>query len=163
MSDDTVLSKMNDMAIHDDYLYSLLKKLQIHVGLKKLGLETESLENEEFFDLLRFSDILCHSNESLNKNISLKIIADLYDDVYKLFSKNVLTKLGNFLSIKYISDAGNNIENIEIDSETLVKETFQKIGNDKILTDVQYDLFKKLQHNDIFSYSAPTSSESHLC
>lgn len=99
--ENTIIQELNDKAISDSYLFELLEKIQSNYGYKLFGKTSESLTEEEFLDVLRFSDILSRSSDALNRNISLKIVSTLFDEykdnpTYQLFSKNVLVKLGNF-------------------------------------------------------------------
>lgn len=159
----SIIEILNDLATKDDYLFSLLRKIQLNYGKRLFKLEYESLSQKEFLDILRFSDILCRSENSNNRNIALKIISTLYDEYkdelrYKLFSKNVLIKLGNFPSLRFIEETGNNTTNEEIEIEEIIKKVFQKTSNyDKYFTDSQYRTFIDLKNNKYFSFSAGTS------
>ncbi|MGO3601846.1 MAG: DEAD/DEAH box helicase, partial [Enterococcus malodoratus] len=72
MTSQTIIQELNNRAISDDYLYELLKKIQINYGFKIFEKKYEMLTERELFDILRFSDILSRSEDSLNRNISLK-------------------------------------------------------------------------------------------
>jgi replicative superfamily II helicase len=161
--DKSIIEILNDLAISDNYMFYLLKKIQLNYGKKLFNLEYNLLSQKEFNDILRFSDILSRSESSLNKNISLKIISTLYDDYhnddrYKLFSKNVLMKLGNFPSLRFIEESGNSTTNDEIEIEKIIKKIFQKTSNNnQYFTDTQYRTFIDLKNNKHFSFSAGTS------
>jgi len=163
MTGKTIVQELNERAIADSYLYELLKKIQINYGYKIFGKENKKLTDNEFMDILRFSDILSRSGEALNRNISLKIISTLFDDYYKnetyqLFSKNVLVKLGNFPSLRFLEASGNKIVNEEIELDKIIKQVFQKTTVlDQYFTDSQFETFNKITNANHFSFSAGTS------
>ena len=161
--ENTIIQELNDKAISDSYLFELLEKIQSNYGYKLFGKTSESLTEEEFLDVLRFSDILSRSSDALNRNISLKIVSTLFDEykdnpTYQLFSKNVLVKLGNFPSLKFLEEAGNNTTNNEIEFERIIKQSFQKTSVDNLyFTDSQYETFREITNANHYSFSAGTS------
>ncbi|MGP5431577.1 DEAD/DEAH box helicase [Enterococcus malodoratus] len=163
MTSQTIIQELNNRAISDDYLYELLKKIQINYGFKIFEKKYEMLTERELFDILRFSDILSRSEDSLNRNISLKIISVLFDDycddeIYQLFSKNVLVKLGNFPSLRFLEASGNQIDNEEIELDKIIKQVFQKTTiSEQYFTDSQFETFNKITNANHFSFSAGTS------
>ena len=157
----TLFNMLIQKTVEDDYLYELLEKIQINYGLSLFGIEEKHLSEKEFFDILRFSDILSRSTKAQDKNTSLKIISTLFDEynedaTYQLFAKNVLTKLGIFPSLKLLDSDIANSDEIEI--EKIFKEVFQKTSSENIyFTDSQYATFKELKNANHYSFSAGTS------
>ena len=126
MKKSTIIQELNNQAINYDYLYKLLRKIQYIYGANLFDEDTEELSEKEFFDILRFSDILSRSQESLNRNIALKIISTLFDDyrneeAYQLFAQNVMVKLGNFPSLNLLVNSGIKFNNKEIAFEKILK------------------------------------------
>lgn len=160
----TLLNRLVEKALEDLYLYELLEKLEENYANNffENNNEVKMLEDKEYSDLLRFSDILCRSDNFIARNISHKIISLLFDfykdDLsFKLFSSNVLIKLGNFPSLK-IAIGNTEINSDEIIIDKIVKELYQKAPNsDLIFTDTQYELFSKMKDSNHFSFSGPTS------
>lgn len=163
MTEKTIIQELNERAISDNYLYELLEKIQLNYGYKIFQKEWLELTEQEFLDVLRFSDILSRSDQPLNRNIALKIVSILFDDyqndeVYQLFSKNVFVKLGNFPSLTFIENSGNDINNDEISYDEIVKKIFQKTTvSNQYFTDSQYDIFNRLKNTNHYSFSASTS------
>ncbi|NME42577.1 DEAD/DEAH box helicase [Lactobacillus agilis] len=159
----TIIQELNEKAIKDEYLYDLLWKIQHIYGARLFNKKTEDLTKKEFSDILRFSDILSRSNEPLNRNIALKIIATLYTDyhkneVYQLFAQNVMIKLGNFPSLKLLENDGIKFDNLELEYDKRVKKYFQyTVTGGNCFTDSQYDIFRKIVNSNHYSFSAGTS------
>ncbi|MCT4378162.1 DEAD/DEAH box helicase [Leuconostoc falkenbergense] len=162
MTNGTIIQRMNYRAVNDPYLRKLLKKVQLNFGYKLFGKEIDNFSEDEYVAILRFSDILSRSEISVNRNMSLKIIASLYedykeDDFFRLVSKSVLVKLGNFPSLKFIKEDGNDIENAEFEADEFVKKYFQKTSSNEYFTDAQYEIFRRITNANHFSFSAGTS------
>lgn len=163
MKKSTIIQELNNQAIKDDYLYKLLRKIQYIYGANLFDEDTEELSEKEFFDILRFSDILSRSQESLNRNIALKIISTLFDDyrneeAYQLFAQNVMVKLGNFPSLNLLENSGIKFNNKEIAFEKILKEISQKTSvNGMFFTDSQYETFNEIKNSNHYSFSAGTS------
>lgn len=148
----------------DDYFKSIYKKLELKYFNKILfGNDKDKLTKKEFFDLLRYADILCRSIHSNYRQKAYKIISllnEFYSDniEFKTYAETILIKLGNFPA-KYLI---NHDEDIYMDSEIklekAIKETYQ-ITPDKefVFTDRQYELFEKLKNSNHYSFSGPTS------
>lgn len=159
----TIIQELNNQAIKDKYLYKLLRKIQYIYGANLFDKDTEELSEKELFDILRFSDILSRSEESLNRNIALKIISTLFDDhrneeVYQLFAQNVMVKLGNFPSLKLLENSEIKFNNKEIAFEKILKEISQRTSvNEMVFTDSQYEIFNEIKNSNHYSFSAGTS------
>lgn len=160
----TLLDKFIDKALKDQYLFNMLEKLEKNYANYFFENQDaiECLTDKEYFDLLRFSDILCRSDNPDARNISYKIISLLYefykeDSSFKLFSSNVLTKLGNFPSL-VIAVGSTEVNSDEIMIDRIVKEVYQQApDSDLVFTDTQYQLFERMKDSNHFSFSGPTS------
>lgn len=76
----SVLQQLADEAFEDEYLKELLHKLEENFcsNFYKSPYQA-NLTDLEINHLLRFSDILCRSKNSLHRNLSLKIISLLLE------------------------------------------------------------------------------------
>lgn len=112
--------------------------------------------------ILKYCDFLSSSDESKNKNLSLKLIA-LIDQLaeeneYKdLVKKSVLNKFGLFSAVDIFSS-----NEIEISATTSIISEIRKVrqaisGTNEIYTNNQYDLFNEILKEKYFSFSGPTS------
>lgn len=153
-------------AIHDPYLNELIVKAEISYSVSFLHMSKSNitlLTEQDFFDLLRFSDILCRSTTAEGRNKAYKIISLLYDQYknntyFQQYANAVLTKLGIFPTLSLISKTTKVPSNIEIELEKCIKEAYQKVPNMKsVFTDSQYVLFEKLKNSNHYSFSGPTS------
>ena|SRR5699024_476093 len=98
---------LTNKALKDNYLNFLVHKTESIYGQSLFNANQNNLLTEkEYYDLLRFSDILSRSEKPKARNIALKIISLLYEfseynkhTSFKRFSTSVLTKLGNFPSL----------------------------------------------------------------
>lgn len=163
----TFLQELVEKALNDDYLVQLINKAEIIYGSSFLRKECKVvMTKKEYFDLIRFADILSRDSESKGRNVSYKIISILYpfyknDDYFVFITNSILTKLGNFPSLGLVLGNKNSYDydTVEIKLEKTMKEEFQKVpGNDKkVFTDAQYKLFEQIKNSNHFSFSGPTS------
>ncbi|MFJ6413212.1 DEAD/DEAH box helicase [Terribacillus saccharophilus] len=157
------LNELAQKALCDPYLDSLIHKIEMIYGFDFAGEEINgSLKEKEYTDLLRFSDILCRSDLTQARNLAFKIVSLLYnfyseDRFFKLQAATVLTKLGNFPSLRLaVMDEEINLD--EIKAETILKQVYQVApDSDYIFTDAQYKVFEELKDSNHFSFSGPTS------
>ncbi|USS89367.1 DEAD/DEAH box helicase [Fructilactobacillus cliffordii] len=168
MSND-IISQLIRKAENDDYLYDLLKKAenaQANYTFSELIEKSDySLNDKEINDLLRFADILSMSKDYVNKNKALKIISLMYDNyknynIYKLVSKGVLSKYGNFPSINFLKSKfnENDVSCDEIERKLLIKTVTNESPDKKVkFTDEQIEIFNELIEKPNFSFSASTS------
>ena len=71
---------MSNRAYEDPYLRNLIHKLETDYCRKFYTNSSQLMLNEkEILHLLRFSDILCRSEESIHRNLALKIISLLLE------------------------------------------------------------------------------------
>ena len=143
------------------YLYSKLERKYFNKIL--LGEDEEEFSKKEFYDILRYADILCRAENSTYRQRSYKIVSllnEFYNDniEFKTYAETILIKLGNFPARHLI----NSDEEIYIDSEIKLekatKEIYQVTPDEKyVFTDKQYELFEKLKNSNHFSFSGPTS------
>lgn len=163
----TFLQELVEKALNDNYLVKLINKAEIIYGNSFLRKECKVvMTKKEYFDLIRFADILSRDSESKGRNLSYKIISILYpfyknDDYFIFITNSILTKLGNFPSLSLVLGNKNSYDydTVETKLEKTIKEEFQKVpGNDKkVFTDAQYKLFEQIKNSNHFSFSGPTS------
>ncbi|MFD2388031.1 hypothetical protein [Enterococcus rivorum] len=82
----TLLDKFIDKALEDQYLFDMLEKVEKNYANYFFENQDalEYLTDKEYFDLLRFSDILCRSDNPDARNISYKL--SVY---YMIFIKKI--------------------------------------------------------------------------
>lgn len=159
-----LIEKLAAKTDRDDYFKCIYKKLELKYFNKVLyGDNQNELTKKEFFDLLRYADILCRSIDSNYRQKAYKIISllnEFYNDniEFKTYAETILIKLGNFPA-KYLI---NHDEKIYMDSEIKLekatKETYQITPDEEfVFTDRQYELFEKLKNSNHYSFSGPTS------
>lgn len=161
----SIIQKMSDKAYKDDYLINLIHKLEINYCSKFSNITNiNPLTDEEIEHLLRFSDILCRSNDSKHRNLSLKIISLLLElkdnktyEYFKVIAINTLVKLGNFPSIHIIDDIDLYMQISEIRNDYIVKTDIQQSLLEKPFTDAQYKLFTEMKQRNHYSFSGSTS------
>lgn len=159
------LEELAERAINDDYLKLLIYKAEILYGESLFGYyEKESFTSKEYYDFMRFADILSRSKEAKARNTALKIVSLLYentdyrnDNDFNKFLKSVLIKLGNFPSLSIVNDDRTNCDD-EIMADDILKRTMQMAPNSKyVFTDAQYNLFEKIKDSNHYSFSGSTS------
>lgn len=164
-----MLEKLSEKVLRDEYFLRLFKKAEKISAYNFFQIETSCSHTEkEFIDLLRFADILSHSKDPKAKNLSYKVISLLVDEkkddhLFKIFATAILSKLGNFPALQFLSDNFHHQEKLpfERELEKKLKEEVQKVPydnkNNKIFTDSQFEIFEALKNNNHFSFSGPTS------
>jgi replicative superfamily II helicase len=121
---------------------------------------------KEVIHVLRFADILSSSTNSEARNISFQIISALNSDfgndsAYQLYSQAVLSRLGNFPGINYVTNKDQHITRLPLERE--VEKDYKRIAHsvpgheDFVFTDSQFTLFSVLKKSKFFSFSGPTS------
>lgn len=160
------IQELANSALEDEYLQKLIEKAEHIYGLKFLQKSMDSILSEkEYFDIMRFADILSRDMNCEGRNLAYKIISILYpfykgDKYYKFISNSVMTKLGNFPSLGLImeSDDAKHYDTTELVLDKQLKEVYQKVpGTEMIFTDAQYRLFEAIKDSNHFSFSGPTS------
>lgn len=151
--------------LQDEYFIYLLNKAECINANRFFSIEAEALDEKEYIDLLRFSDILSRSKkpESLNKAYKIiSILVETYNEeqLFLNFAQSILIKMGNFPAIKFLED--NYDFKCELPIEQFItktiKEDVQKIPNSELtFTDSQYEIFERLKNSNHFSFSGPTS------
>lgn len=122
--------------------------------------------DEKYSKLLRYADILSLSKAEEHQNIAQQIVIILSQvfpnsEKIKIFKENVYKNVSNFASIDLLQDEhllSNTYDNF---LPNLVYNT-HKIQNkipdsDKSFFDTQMLVFKSLESNQYYSFSAPTS------
>jgi superfamily II DNA/RNA helicase len=160
------MEELAEKALTDEYFEELFLKAEKIYTLHFFGLEeSKELSEKEYIDLLRFADILSHSESANKKNLAYKILSLLYEHYYNnnsfiYFSKAILTKLGNFPAISLLDQRIDTKIKEPLDKvfEKIVKEVYQKDPNSEfIFTDSQYKIFESLKASNHYSFSGPTS------
>lgn len=104
------IQELANSALKDKYLQKLIEKAEHIYGLDFLKKSVDSVFTEkEYIDILRFADILSRDMQCEGRNLAYKIISILYplykgDEHYKFISNSVMTKLGNFPSLRLIME-----------------------------------------------------------
>ena len=66
----TIIQKMSERAFSDNYLKNLMHKLEnVYCNELCKGLSNVAINDKEINHLLRFSDILCRSENSQHRNL----------------------------------------------------------------------------------------------
>ena len=156
---------MSNRAYEDPYLRNLIHKLETDYCRKFYTNSSLLMLNEkEILHLLRFSDILCRSEESMHRNLSLKIISLLLEledvstsEYFRIIAVNTLVKLGNFPSLPIIDSDGKYLKVDEIRNDYILKELMQASPLGKPFTDAQYNVFEEMKKRNHYSFSGSTS------
>ena len=160
-----VIQKMADRAFRDPYLKELMHKLEsdycdnFFIQNDKVKLFEIEIEH-----LLRFSDILCRSENSEHRNLSLKIVSLLLElenvgksKYFKMIAANTLVKLGNFPSLPIIDNDESYLRIDEIRNDYILKTLSQISPLGQPFTDAQYNVFEEMKKRNHFSFSGSTS------
>lgn len=163
----TIIEKLTEDILKDKYFNHLFIKSSLVSAYNQFNISNpNTLSNRELKDILKFSDILSNSTNSVARNKAYQIITFLNQDysihpVYKIVSKAVYSKLGNFPAIKYLKEFNeNNAELplnrlIEVEAKTLIQQVPD--SNEFTFTDAQFELFSSLSNSIEYSFSGPTS------
>jgi len=159
------IEELTNDALQDNYLKDIFYKAEVYSSQYFFQVQKDELSEKEYIDLLRFADILSHSEKSQAKNKSYKIISLLIqnyqsNEIFQTFANSIMTRLGNFPALQLFNETFNKevIQSYEVLYERSLKETFQKIPESKLIfTDAQYEIFESLKNNNHFSFSGPTS------
>jgi hypothetical protein len=152
--------------LNDPYFSELLNKAELIAGCRLFKTkEVADLDSKELRDLLRFADILSHTEDSDSRNLSYKIISLLVQDFgqtkeFAVFAHAILSKLGNFPALKFLQVNEGRLSGLPLEREIeeTVKKNEQKTSDSKyIFTDAQYKIRQSLEKFDYFSFSGPTS------
>lgn len=160
-----VIQKMADRAFRDPYLKELMHKLEsdycdnFFIQNDKVKLFEIEIEH-----LLRFSDILCRSENSEHRNLSLNIVSLLLElenvgksKYFKMIAANTLVKLGNFPSLPIIDNDESYLRIDEIRNDYILKTLSQISPLGQPFTDAQYNVFEEMKKRNHFSFSGSTS------
>ena len=156
---------MSNKAYEDPYLRNLIHKLETDYCRKFYTNSSWLMLNEkEILHLLRFSDILCRSEESMHRNLSLKIISLLLEledvstsEYFRIIAANTLVKLGNFPSLPIIDRDGKYLKVDEIRNDYILKGLMQASPLGNPFTDAQYNVFEEMKRRNHYSFSGSTS------
>ncbi len=161
----SIIQKMSKKAFEDVYLKDLLYKLEENYCNRLCYDDFQlTINNKEINHLLRFSDILCRSEYSKHRNLSLKIISLLQEineirnmEYFQIIATNVLVKLGNFPSMPIIIDSEQYLKIDEIRNDYIIKILAQSSPLEKPFTDAQYSVFEEMKRRNHYSFSGSTS------
>lgn len=161
----TIIQKLSEKAFSDTYLKNLIYKLEkvyCNELCKDLGAVT--INDREINHLLRFSDILCRSENSQHRNLSLKIISLLLEiekikkmEYFQIIATNTLVKLGNFPSLSIVKDGNKYLKIDEIRNDYIIKKIAQISPLGQPFTDAQYNVFEEMKRRNHYSFSGSTS------
>jgi superfamily II DNA/RNA helicase len=161
-----MFEQLTTKALSDKYFHELFAKAEKYLTYKFFQIDSEDeFTEKEYVDLLRFADIFSNSKNHEARNKAYKIISLLVEDkkednLFKVFSTAILTKLGNFPAIKFLEDHYSYAENLphERELEKILKLEAQKVPNSEfVFTDSQFKIFEALKNHNHFSFSGPTS------
>lgn len=162
-----LIDKLVTDILNDEYFLKVFDKCTISSASNNFQSKSSvSLNQKEFIDSLRFSDILSNSKNSDARSKSYQIITALNsayykDPFYKTVSKSVFSRLGNFPAISFLTNKNSNYAILPLlnQVEMASKELIQQVPNSKDLyfTDSQYELFSRISNSTEFSFSGPTS------
>ncbi len=160
-----IMQKMSNRAYEDLYLRNLIHKLETDYCRKFYTPQSQLMLNEkEILHLLRFSDILCRSEESVHRNLSLKIISLLLEledvsasEYFRIIATNTLVKLGNFPSLPIVDKDEKYLKIDEIRNDYILKGLMQISPLGKPFTDGQYSVFEEMKKRNHYSFSGSTS------
>jgi superfamily II DNA/RNA helicase len=152
-------------ALSDKYLVELIYKAEQIQAHRFFKIDIIDFKEKEFIDILRFADILSHSDNYLAINKAYKIISLLVDkhsndEVFQTYANSVMVRLGNFPALTFFEKEFNPElkQSYEVLYEKSIKEAYQQIPNSELFfTDSQYKVFEALKNHNHFSFSGPTS------
>lgn len=165
---------LGDIIVRRKDFNSALSKLQQAVAETFLtGRSSSAIGANELNGLLRYADVLSHSEEPDYRQFAYVIVALLreYDSTHQFeesqrsrllaVTEAILVQLGNFPGIKTLQKNGEESEYalpLSRGIARIVKEVIQRTSKgDGIFTDVQYAIKEKMLDEGFFSFSGPTS------
>lgn len=163
------MSLANDLATsvrENDYFEDLLGLVEKGVAESFLRIPvTSPISHQEKRDLLRFADILSHSSDPENRNISYRVVAQLtefegIDQELAIYAEAILVKLGNFPGLAFLRSKYTEPVFLPVERELdkLTKKLTQGTSSGNLtFTDSQFRIREQLKKHDYFSFSGPTS------
>ncbi|HDI1212301.1 TPA: DEAD/DEAH box helicase family protein [Aeromonas hydrophila] len=150
------------IANSDDFDHKY-EKLCLTTSINRFnGSDSNEITIKEYHQLLKYSDFLSNSDDSLHRSLSLKIIASLYE-LYRnepscqLVIKSVLNKFGLFSAENKFVDQRLHLP-VSIELSSNYRKINQKISNTSdIFTNAQFEIYNAIINNRHFSFSGPTS------
>ncbi|WP_439843271.1 DEAD/DEAH box helicase [Aeromonas taiwanensis] len=150
------------IANSDDFDHKY-EKLCLTTSINRFnGSNSNEITIKEYHQLLKYSDFLSNSDDSLHRSLSLKIIASLYE-LYRnepscqLVIKSVLNKFGLFSAENKFVDQRLHLP-VSIELTSNYRKINQKISNTSdIFTNAQFEIYNAIINNRHFSFSGPTS------
>ena len=165
---------LGDIIVHRKDFNSALSRLQHAVAEAFLtGQSSSAVDADELNGLLRYADVLSHSEEPDYRQLAYVIVTLLreYDSTRQFeqsqrsrllaVTEAVLVQLGNFPGLKTLQKNGEESEYalpLSRGITRIAKEVIQRTSKgDGTLTDVQYAIKEKMLDEGFFSFSGPTS------
>ena len=165
---------LGDIIVHRKDFNSALSRLQHAVAEAFLtGQSSSAVDADELNGLLRYADVLSHSEEPDYRQLAYVIVTLLreYDSTHQFeqsqrsrllaVTEAVLVQLGNFPGLKTLQKNGEESEYalpLSRGITRIAKEVIQRTSKgDGTLTDVQYAIKEKMLDEGFFSFSGPTS------
>ena len=173
MTTETVADALGKIILDRDEFHSEFSELEQIVTDRFLtGVSARTIGSKTVDNLLRYADILSHSNDPFHREIAYTILALFreYDELLGLpddardrtlaVSEAVLVQLGNFPALRTLNNGFENQYALPMSRGVLrmAKEVLQRTSHgDAVLTDTQYEITKSMRGSDFFSFSGPTS------
>lgn len=165
---------LGDIIVHRKDFNSALSRLQHAVAEAFLtGQSSSTVDADELNGLLRYADVLSHSEEPDYRQLAYVIVTLLreYDSTHQFeqsqrsrllaVTEAVLVQLGNFPGLKTLQKNGEESKYalpLSRGITRIAKEVIQRTSKgDGTLTDVQYAIKEKMLDEGFFSFSGPTS------
>lgn len=122
--------------------------------------------NQKYNKLLRYADILSLSENEEHQNLSQQIVIILSqlfpnEKIVKIFKENIYKNVSNFASIELVNqnELSSNSNNDFLSDLVYNAHKIQNIipDSDKSFFDTQLSVFRAIENNQYYSFSAPTS------
>ncbi|MCG7286385.1 DEAD/DEAH box helicase [Cellulomonas sp. ACRRI] len=173
MSGESAATRLGEVIVERPHFRDVLGQLESAVASAFLtGESADVIESDVVIALLRYADLLSHSDLHGHQDLAYSVIALLheYEDLVGLdsglsdqvlaVSEAILVKLGNFPGIETLQKGEGSKFALPLSRalERAVKEVHHATASGKsVLTDSQYEIASQLRDADFFSFSGPTS------
>ena len=151
--------------LQEQNFQNLFKDILITYAAKLVNNDIDEYDTK-YNKLLRYADILSLSENEDFQNIAQQIVIVLSqifpnEEVVKIFKENVYKNVSNFASIELLKDK-NLLSSTDSSFLSDLVYSTHKIQNNipdsnKAFFDTQMTVFKSLEKNQYYSFSAPTS------
>ena len=146
----------------DDFELSYEKLFMTTSKNRFSSVPTNPISILEYKKLLKYSDFLSNSQDSLHRSLSLKLVSSLYELYFQekscqLVIKSVLSKFGLFSAEEKFIDKTLSLP-VSIEISSSYRKMNQQIGSTSdIFTNAQFEIYQSILNNLHFSFSGPTS------